>query len=78
MLYIVHIGVIQHILFVTFPEVTIVRCSRKYLFLKDGRKIRTKFLEMLETAIFFQGFSYVNSWFFKTSFANIFKNMPLL
>ena len=78
MLYIVHIGVIQHILFVTFPEVTIVRCSRKYLFLKYGRKIRAKFLEMLEGAIFFQGFSYVNGWFFKTSFANIFRNMPLL
>ena len=42
--------------FVTFPEVTILRCSRKYLFLKYGRKIRAEFLEMLEAAIYFQGF----------------------
>ena len=35
---------------------TIVRCSRKYLFLKYGRKIRAKFLEMLQAAIFFSGF----------------------
>ena len=39
--------------FVTFPEVAIVRCPRKYLFLKYGRKIRTDFLEMLEAAIFY-------------------------
>ena len=43
--------------FVTFPEVATVRCSRKYLFLKYGRKIRAEFLEMLEAAIFFQGFA---------------------
>ena len=35
---------------------TIVRCSRKYLFSKYGRKIRAKFLEMLEAATFFRGF----------------------
>ena len=63
--------------FVTFSEVTIVRCSRKCLFLKYGRK-RAKFLEMLEAAIFFQGFPCINGWFFKTSFADIFRNMPLL
>ena len=43
--------------FLTFPGVTIVKCSKKYLFLKYGRKIRrAKFLEMLEVAIFFRGF----------------------
>ena len=46
--------------FVTFPEVAIVRCSGKYLFLKYRREIRAKFLEMLVAAIFFQGFSRVN------------------
>ena len=45
--------VIQH--FVTFPEVVIVMCSRKYLFLKYGRKIRAECLEMLEAAVFFRG-----------------------
>ena len=40
--------------FVTFPEVAIVRCSRKYLFFKYGRNIRAKFLGMLESAIFFR------------------------
>ena len=64
--------------FVAFPEVTIVRCSRKYLFLKYSRKKRAKFLEMLEAAIFFQMFPCVNGWFFRTSFADIFRNMPLL
>ena len=33
--------------FVTFPEVAIVRCSRKCLFLKYCRKMRAEFLEML-------------------------------
>ena len=41
--------------FVTFPKVAVVRCSRKYLFLKYGRKIRTELLEMLGGAIFFSG-----------------------
>ena len=52
--------------FAIFPEVTIARCSRKYLFLKHGREIRrAKFLEILEAAIFFQGLSCVNGYFFK-------------
>ena len=42
-----------------------MRCSGKYLFLKYRREIRAKFLEMLEAAIFFQGFSRVNGKFFK-------------
>ena len=29
--------------FLTFPEVAIVRCSRKYLFLKYGRKMRLQY-----------------------------------
>ena len=33
---------------ISTPELTIVRCSRKYLFLKYGSKIRAEFLEMLE------------------------------
>ena len=45
---------------VRFPGVTNVRRSRKYLFLKYGRKIRGEFLEMLEAAKFFQSFSRVN------------------
>ena len=52
--------------FAIFPEVTIARCSRKYLFLKHGREIRrAKFLEILEAAIFFQGLSCVNGYFFQ-------------
>ena len=43
----------QYNIFCTFPEVAIVRCSRKYLFLKYGRKIRAECLEMLEAAIVF-------------------------
>ena len=43
--------------FVTFLEVTIVRCSRKYLFRQYGRKIGAEFLEMREAAINFQVFS---------------------
>ena len=54
----------QYNIFCTFPEVAIVRCSRKYLFLKYGRKIRAEFLEMLEAAIVFQGFA--RGQFFKT------------
>ena len=69
-------GVVQH--FVTFPEVTIVRCSRKHLFLKYGKKVRAEFLEMLEAAIFFQGFLHVSNWFFKTRFADIFRTMHSL
>ena len=64
--------------FITFLEEIIVRCSRKYLFLKYGRKMRANFLEMLEAAIFFQGFPCVNGWLFKTSFADILRNTPLL
>ena len=56
----------QYNIFCTFPKVAIVRCSSKYLFLKYGRKIRAGFLEMLEAAIFFQGFARVNGQFFKT------------
>ena len=52
--------------FVTFPKVAIGRCSRKYLLLKCGRKIRAEFLEMLEVAIFSQGFARVNGQFFET------------
>ena len=52
--------------FVTFPEVSIEKCSGKYLFLKYRRKVRAGFLEILETAIFFHGFAHVNGWFFKT------------
>ena len=52
--------------FVTFPKVAIVRCSRKYLLLKCGRQIRVEFLEMLEVAIFSQGFARVNGQLFKT------------
>ena len=37
-----------------------------------------EFLEMLEAAIFFQGFARVNGQFFKTSFADIFRNMHFL
>ena len=55
--------------FITFPEVAIVRCSKKYLFLKYGRKIRAEILEMLEAEIFFQGFARVND-----NFADIFRN----
>ena len=44
----------QYNIFCIFPEVAIVRCSRKYLFLKYGRKTRAEFLEMLEAAIFFR------------------------
>ena len=51
---------------VTFSEVSIEKCSGKYLFLKYRRKVRAGFLEMLETAIFFQGFAHVNGWFFNT------------
>ena len=43
--------------FATFPEVTIVRCSKKYLFLKYDRKIRAEFLEMLEDAMYFQTYA---------------------
>ena len=35
-------------IFCTFPEVAIVRCSTKYLFLKYDRKVRAEFLEMLQ------------------------------
>ena len=45
------------------------------MLLKHVRKIRAEFLGILEAAIFFQGFLRVNSWFFKTSFADIFRNM---
>ena len=63
--------------FVTFPDVAIVRCSRKYLFLKYGKKIGAEFLEILEVAIFFQGFARITGQFlfFKTSFADIFRNI---
>ena len=63
--------------FVTFPDVAIVRCSRKYLFLKFSKKIRAEFLEILEVAIFFQGFARITGQFlfFKTSFADIFRNI---
>ena len=46
---------------VIFPEVAIVRRSRKYLFFKYGRKIRAEYLEMLEAAVFFQGLARVNN-----------------
>ena len=65
--------------FVTISEVTIVRCSRKHLFFKYGRKTRrVEFLEMLQAAIFFQGFPRVNGYFFKISFAEIFRNTHFL
>ena len=50
-----YLHIIQWNIFCTFPEVAIVSCSRKYLFLKYDRKIRAKFLEMLEATIFFRG-----------------------
>ena len=42
----------QYNIFCTCSEVAIERYSRKYLFLKYGRKIRTESLEMLEAALF--------------------------
>ena len=49
----IYLHIMQCNIFCTFPEVAIVKCSRKYLFLKYGRKIRAEFLEMLEAAIVF-------------------------
>ena len=61
-----------------FPGATIVRCSRKHLYLKYGGKIRAELLQMLDAAIFFKLFPRVNNQFFKTSFADIFRNMLFL
>ena len=73
--------------FVTFPEVTIVRYCKKWLFLKYVRKARrAEFLEMLETAIFFQKFSRVNGFLLSPKWVicphpprqNNFQNSPAL